>query len=74
MIQRYKARPDEFVKDAKRQNFKRMEKQSAYIRTQGYKCAAIVEQLKATSRKKAYPDQFDQSVPIKVHDAQEAES
>ena len=45
-----------------------MEKQSNYIRSQGYKCAAIVEQLKQTSRKKAINDQYHNPLRSKVVD------
>ena len=37
----YKEFPEDFEIDIKHSNIKRMNKQSAYAQTNGYKCAAI---------------------------------
>ena len=57
MLQRYQSKVEDTVQDAKRFNYQRMENQSAYVTNKGYKCGAIANQLKQTSRKRAIQDQ-----------------
>ena len=40
-LEQYKASPEDVIQDAKRFNYKRMQKQSAYTKVDGYKCSAI---------------------------------
>lgn len=38
---RYVTNPEDVIQDIKRTNLKRMLKQSEYVKSQGYSCAAI---------------------------------
>ena len=40
-LETYKNKPEDIIQDAKRHNYKRMQKQSAYTNVDGYKCHAI---------------------------------
>lgn len=56
-LEHYRNNPEDVIQDAKRFNYKRMQKQSAYTNVDGYKCSAIQAQMRSTNRKKAILDQ-----------------
>ena len=56
LLQKYKSNPEDVIQDAKRMNYKRMQKHSAYTNGNGYKCHAIQSQMKHVTRKKAILD------------------
>lgn len=55
-LEQYRVCPEDVIQDAKRFNYKRMQKQSAYTNVKGYKCSAIQAQIKNVSRKRAILD------------------
>ena len=68
LLQRYKQSPEDVIQDAKRQNYKRMHKHSAYAKANGYKCSAIEAQMKNVSRKRAIVDTHHDALKQKALD------
>ena len=67
-LESYKNKPEDVIQDAKRHNYKRMHKQSAYTNVDGYKCHAIQAQMKNVTRKRAILDAHHDPLKQRIQD------